>query len=235
MSEVLSEMKRDGTDIILAERMVENLTFKLTNLQQAITGALDDLMNLQTETTALAATVQALQENQSQGQTYSVATTSANGLMSSSDKTKLNGIETGAQKNVGVEYTQSEKNKLSGIDDNANNYTHPTGAGYEHVPSGGSANQILSWESDGKAQWNNTGAYYLSSADANSLSDLRGVIYVNSLSNCPDWNGSAYTSDTRGAIVFNVGMGHIYVFPHRSSYIFLKKYGSSSWTKLTFA
>ncbi len=32
--------------------------------------------------------------------TYGVATTSANGLMSSTDKTKLNGIATGATKNV---------------------------------------------------------------------------------------------------------------------------------------
>ena len=32
-------------------------------------------------------------------------------------------------------------------------YTHPTGAGYEHIPAGGSAGQILKWQSDGKAQW----------------------------------------------------------------------------------
>ena len=34
--------------------------------------------------------------------TYDVATTSKNGLMSSSDKTKLNGVETGAEKNVAL-------------------------------------------------------------------------------------------------------------------------------------
>ena len=44
--------------------------------------------------------------------TYSVATTSTNGLMSSTDKTKLNGIAS-----------------------NANNYSHPTGDGNLHVPS----------------------------------------------------------------------------------------------------
>lgn len=32
-------------------------------------------------------------------------------------------------------------------------YTHPTGAGYEHIPAGGSAGQILKWQSDGKARW----------------------------------------------------------------------------------
>lgn len=68
--------------------------------------------------------------------TYSVATTSANGLMSSSDKTKLNGIATGA-----------------------NAYTHPTTSGNKHIPSGGSSGQILRWSSDGTAVWgadNNT-------------------------------------------------------------------------------
>lgn len=49
--------------------------------------------------------------------TTAVATTSANGLMSSSDKTKLDGIETGA-----------------------NNYEHPTGDGNLHVPATGTSN-----------------------------------------------------------------------------------------------
>lgn len=67
---------------------------------------------------------------------YSAATTSAAGLMSSTDKTKLNGIATGA-----------------------NNYTHPTTSGNKHIPSGGSAGQILKWSADGTAVWgsdNNT-------------------------------------------------------------------------------
>lgn len=46
-----------------------------------------------------------------------VATTTANGLMSSSDKTKLNGIAA-----------------------NANNYSHPTSDGSKHVPANGTAN-----------------------------------------------------------------------------------------------
>ena len=68
--------------------------------------------------------------------TYSVATTSANGLMSSTDKSKLDGIAT-----------------------NANNYSHPTSSGNKHIPSGGSSGQILRWSADGTAVWgadNNT-------------------------------------------------------------------------------
>lgn len=38
---------------------------------------------------------------------------------------KLDGIESGAQKNVGKEFTAEEKDKLSGIAEHANNYTLP--------------------------------------------------------------------------------------------------------------
>lgn len=67
---------------------------------------------------------------------YSAATTSAAGLMSAADKTKLDGIATGA-----------------------NNYVHPSGSGSKHIPAGGSSGQILRWSADGTAVWgadNNT-------------------------------------------------------------------------------
>ena len=78
----------------------------------------------------------------------SVATTSANGLMSSTDKTKLDSIATGA-----------------------NNYTHPTTSGNKHIPSGGSSGQILRWSADGTAVWgadNNT-TYSVATTSANGL------------------------------------------------------------------
>lgn len=62
--------------------------------------------------------------------TYELATNTSNGLMSSSDKVKLNNIEEGANK-----------------------YIHPTTAGYKHIPSGGSSGQILRWGADGTAVW----------------------------------------------------------------------------------
>lgn len=68
--------------------------------------------------------------------TYNAATTTTAGLMSAADKSKLDGI---AQ--------------------NANNYVHPTTSGNKHIPSGGSAGQILRWSADGTAVWgadNNT-------------------------------------------------------------------------------
>ncbi len=62
--------------------------------------------------------------------THSTATTLANGFMSASDKSKLDGIAT-----------------------NANNYVHPTTSGNKHIPSGGSSGQILRWSADGTAVW----------------------------------------------------------------------------------
>jgi hypothetical protein len=61
---------------------------------------------------------------------HSDATTSAAGFMSASDKTKLDGVEA-----------------------SANNYSHPTGAGNKHIPSGGAAGQFLKYSSSGTAVW----------------------------------------------------------------------------------
>lgn len=51
------------------------------------------------------------------------------------------------------------KKKLDGIDENANKYIHPTGAGSRHIPSGGSAGQVLRWKQNGEAVWG-SGSYY---------------------------------------------------------------------------
>ena len=61
---------------------------------------------------------------------YNDATTTNSGLMSSTDKTKLDSIASGA-----------------------NAYTHPVGDGYNHIPSGGKDGQYLKYESAGNAQW----------------------------------------------------------------------------------
>jgi len=64
------------------------------------------------------ATVQDLQDHiGAVGAAHGIVTTSANGFMSSTDKIKLDGIETGA-----------------------NNYTHPIGDGNLHVPATGTSN-----------------------------------------------------------------------------------------------
>ena len=77
-------------------------------------------------------------------------------------KSALNGINTDisnkvdkiAGKGLSTEdYTTAEKNKLSGIEANANDYVHPTTSGNKHIPSGGSSGKILGWSADGTAEW----------------------------------------------------------------------------------
>ena len=170
--------------------------------------------------------------------TYGEATTSAAGLMSAADKTKLNGIATGANNytytlpnatsstlggvkigsNITVSsgtislsksnvtsalgYTPpttnttygeattsaaglmsaSDKSKLNGIASGANAYSHPTGNGNNHIPSGGSSGQILRWSSAGTAVWgsdNNTtySNATTSAAGLMSAADKKSMIY----------------------------------------------------------
>ena len=79
---------------------------------------------------------------------HPAATASAAGLMSAADKSKLDGIASGANK-----------------------YTHPASAGNKHIPAGGSSGQILRWSADGTAVWgadNNT-TYGVASQSVNGL------------------------------------------------------------------
>ncbi|WP_214810958.1 pyocin knob domain-containing protein [Exiguobacterium sp. s127] len=62
-----------------------------------------------------------------------VATTSANGLMSATDKTKLDGVSTGANKVVNT----ANNGEISIDGTAAQVYTHPTGDGNLHVPATG--------------------------------------------------------------------------------------------------
>lgn len=119
--------------------------------------------------------------------TYSAATTSANGLMSSTDKSKLDGIEN---------FTLSDGNGVSvkgevyiygdsdlddecaievacGSEFNDVNVSHKTSTGFKHIPSGGSSGQVLTWASDGTAKWGNTSGYLLPTASASTLGGVK--------------------------------------------------------------
>ena len=54
--------------------------------------------------------------------------------------------------------SSSDKEKLDEIAEGANNYIHPETSGNKHIPSGGSSGQILSWCGDGTAKWINHNA-----------------------------------------------------------------------------
>lgn len=72
-------------------------------------------------------------------------------------KTVNNKVDKVVGKQLSTEdYTTEEKAKLEGIEENANNYTHPTTAGNKHIPSGGTSGQILVNTEDGTAAWADT-------------------------------------------------------------------------------
>ena len=77
------------------------------------------------------------------------------------------------------DYTTTEKNKLAGIADNANNYVHPTTSGNKHIPSGGSSGKILGWSADGTAAW----------VDPASGGVSVDTVYIGSTEYAPDANG----------------------------------------------
>ena len=80
-----------------------------------------------------------------------VASTSANGLMTKDQVTKLSGIATGATK---VEASTNGKIKINGTDTTV--YTHPSA---NHIPSGGAAGQFLTYDSAGTAKWSDLPSY----------------------------------------------------------------------------
>lgn len=104
-------------------------------------------------------------------------------------KSALNGISTDISNKVDKvtgkglsteDYTTAEKNKLSGIEANANNYVHPTTSGNKHIPSGGSSGKILGWSADGTAAWVDPAGGGGGAVD---------TVYIGSTEYAPDANG----------------------------------------------
>jgi len=52
-----------------------------------------------------------------------------------------------------INFTSADHTKLNGIATSANNYSHPSGAGNKHIPSGGASGQFLKYSSSGTAVW----------------------------------------------------------------------------------
>lgn len=63
----------------------------------------------------------------------------------------------------------TDKIKLDGIAENANNYIHPTTSGNKHIPSGGSSGQILKWSADGTAIWGTEKTYSHATTSSSGL------------------------------------------------------------------
>lgn len=105
----------------------------------------------------------------------SVVTTSADGLMSASDKTKLNGIASGA-----------------------NNYSHPTSDGNKHVPANGTTNSgkfLQATATAGTYQWANVPLPSAASTSKSGIVQLNDAINSTSTTQAATANAVKKTYD----------------------------------------
>ena len=98
-------------------------------------------------------------------------------------------------------------------------YTHPTGAGNNHIPSGGSSGQFLKWSASGVAVWAADNNTLNTAGSTNSASKLFLVGAASQAANPQTYshssvyetagvlNATSYTIDTHGAIAYNSGTG----------------------------
>ena len=135
--------------------------------------------------------------------TYSAATTSAAGLMSASDKTKLDGVDYNANNYslpkattttlggviVGDNLTVDLNGKINAT--SSKSYTgtapinvsddgvisHSTGAGYNHIPTGGDSFNVLKWCKNGVAEWDTIDAHEID----NLYADIYNKTQINTL------------------------------------------------------
>ena len=87
-----------------------------------------------------------------------------------------------------------------------NNYSHPTGAGNNHIPSGGTTNQFLKWSSSGVATWayDNTGVFSITAGYGLGGGTINGV----------------------GTITHSIATGFSHIPPYGSTGYFLQYSGS---------
>ena len=82
-------------------------------------------------------------------------------------------------------------------------YTHPTGSGSKHIPSGGSSGQILRWSADGTATWGSDNDTKYSAGTGLSLGGSNNAFSVKTGYTT---NGKNYkvTTDSSGNLYVNV-------------------------------
>ena len=156
-----------GDDSDFAGTMTTNLAGKLNLSGGALTGAVtttstfdgrdvsadgSKLDGIESGATAdqTKADIDALGINATSVSGFTVAkSVPSNALFTDNNTTYSVGDNGLTQKN----FTSTLKTKLDGIANNANNYSHPTGNGNNHIPSGGATDQVLTYSSAGTAQW----------------------------------------------------------------------------------
>jgi len=138
--------------------------------------------------------------------TYSDATTSTSGLMSNTDKTKLDGIASGATSNVGTVTSISTSGAITGgtITDSGT-ISHSTADGFLHVPATGTTNAgkvLTAGSTPGSLSW--------STIEANSVTSVAGrtgdvVLNISDISNLQSVLDGKATTATVTTLSNNIG------------------------------
>lgn len=121
------------------------------------------------------------------------------------------------------DYTTAEKEKLSGIETGANKYAHPTGAGYKHIPSGGSSGKILRWGADGTAVWGDESKSEYTHPDSGVTAGTYRSVTVNAQGHVTD--------GTNPTTLAGYGITDAAAKSHNHDTVYLKK-GAVTWADL---
>lgn len=123
-------------------------------------------------------------------------TANSNGLEITKDGLKLNL----ATDDTAGAMSAADHAKLAGVEAGANKYVHPTGAGNNHIPAGGSVGQVLVNSGEGEAEWQNA-ATEVASSDAKNQIKINEdkTMEVNSL------DATKLVQETGEYIVFDCG------------------------------
>lgn len=110
-----------------------------------------------------------------------VATTTVDGLMAAADKTKMDGISTGANKTVN--HASNGSISVDGVEQVV--YSHPTGSGNNHIPTAGATGQVLRYSASGTAVWGSVnGSEVVEDASHRLITDTERT----------NWNAKASTA-----------------------------------------
>lgn len=80
--------------------------------------------------------------------------------------------------------------KTTSVTDSNTTYTHPTGSGYKHIPSGGASGQFLRWSADGTAEWSDGDSTTYVHPDTHPASMITGLATVATSGKYSDLSGT---------------------------------------------
>lgn len=117
-----------------------------------------------------------------------------------------NMVETSTKKIM----TDTERTKLAGVADNANNYTHPTTAGNKHIPTGGASGQFLKYSASGTAVWNTPVAADVgAAASSHTHGNITNAGAIGSTADLPVFTGAGGALGTKTATQALTALGAV--------------------------